>query len=116
MLDEAIRQARAGREQSEADLFEELRIPSVTALPDHRAELKAVEFALAAGGPPINVRFLIEGEEEITGHALGDYLRENAERLRTDYVLIWDGGFTDADEPALSTGLRGILYVELKAT
>src|SRR5438309_299917 len=207
MLDEAIRQARAGREQSEEDLFEELRIPSVSALPQHRAdvrrnadwlaerlerlgltttitdvpggrhpvlqadllvdqsapwltlyghydvqppdpvdqwdsppfeptvrdglvyargssdnkgnhmaELKAVEFALAAGGPPVNIRFLIEGEEEITGHALGDYLRQHAERLRTDYVLVWDGGFTDDDEPSLSTGLRGILYVELQAT
>jgi len=40
MLDEAIRQARAGREQSEEDLFEELRIPSVSALPQHRADVR----------------------------------------------------------------------------
>jgi acetylornithine deacetylase/succinyl-diaminopimelate desuccinylase-like protein len=206
MLEKALENARRGVEGSDADLFEELRIPSVSALPEHKADvrrnadwlaermqrlgmktsitdmpggrhpvlqgdlvadpslptltvyghydvqppdpvegwlsppfeptvrdgkvyargssdnkgnhmaaLKAVEFWKAAGGPPVNVRFLIEGEEEITLHSLGDYLRQNAPRLQTDWVLLWDGGFTDEDEPALATGLRGILYVELHA-
>lgn len=82
---------------------------------NHMAALKAVEYAVRAGGLPVNVRFLLEGEEEITGEALGHYVRANAERVRSDYVLVWDGGFTDEDEPALVTGLRGILYVELEA-
>jgi acetylornithine deacetylase/succinyl-diaminopimelate desuccinylase-like protein len=79
------------------------------------AALKAVEFCRQAGGPPINIRFLIEGEEEITGEALGNYVRQNADRLRTDWVLVWDGGFTEDGFPALNVGLRGILYVELEA-
>jgi len=207
MLQEALKLARAGQEQSDADLFEELRIPSVSALPQHRedvrrnarwladrmerlgfttsitdvpggrhpvlqadlivdpgartltiyghydvqpadpvgewvsppfeptvrdgrvfargaadnkgnhmAALKAVEFCRKAGGPPVNVRFLIEGEEEITGEALGHYVRENAGRLHTDWVLVWDGGFTEDGYPALTVGLRGILYVELEVT
>src|SRR5262245_3082686 len=183
MLEEALDQAEKAAQQSDADLFEELRIPSVSALPQHRedvrrnaewlaermqrlgmktsitdmpggrhpvlqgdlvvdpslptltiyghydvqppdpleewvsrpfepsvrdglvyargcsdnkgnhmAAMKAVEFCQAVGGPPVNVRFLIEGEEEITLHSLGDYLHQNAERLKTDAVLLWDGG------------------------
>lgn len=206
MLEEALKQARAGQEQSDADLFEELRIPSVSALPQHRedvrrnarwladrmerlgfttsitdvpggrhpvlqadlvvdpsaptltiyghydvqpadpvelwvsppfeptvrdgrvfargaadnkgnhmAALKAVEYCVKAGGLPINVRFLIEGEEEITGESLGRYVRENAKRLATDWVLVWDGGFGEDGSPSLTLGLRGILYVELEA-
>ena len=174
MLQEALKLAKAGEKQSDADLFEELRIPSVSALPQHRedvrrnarwladrmerlgfktsltdvaggrhpvlqadlvgdsskrtltiyghydvqpadpvelwvsppfeptvrdgrvfargsadnkgnhmAALKAVEYCLKAGGLPVNVRFLIEGEEEITGESLGRYVRENAKRLAT---------------------------------
>lgn len=207
MLNEALDRARKERRQAESDLFEELRIPSVSALPEHRgdvrrnaewlaerldriglatqitdvprgrhpvlqadlqvdasapwltiyghydvqppdpleewqsppfeptvwdgcvyargcsdnkgnhmAALKAVEYAVAASGPPVNVRFLLEGEEEITGEALGHYVRENVGQLHTDHVVIWDGGFTEEGEPSLITGLRGILYVELNAS
>ena len=82
---------------------------------NHMAALKAAEHSLAAGGPPVNLRFLMEGEEEITGPALPRYVRENASRLQTDSVLIWDGGFAADGRPELVTGLRGILYVELEA-
>ncbi len=82
---------------------------------NHMAALEALEYSRMAGGPPLNIRFLIEGEEEISGTALGTYLRQHAEELHTDYVLVWDGGFTEEEEPALHTGLRGILYVELEA-
>jgi acetylornithine deacetylase/succinyl-diaminopimelate desuccinylase-like protein len=82
---------------------------------NHMAALKAAEHSLAAGGPPINLRFLIEGEEEISGASLPTYVRENAARLGTDHVLIWDGGFSADGRPELVTGLRGILYVELEA-
>jgi acetylornithine deacetylase/succinyl-diaminopimelate desuccinylase-like protein len=83
---------------------------------NHMATVKAVEHLFAAGGPPLNLRFLIEGEEESTGEALPRYLRANGERLKTDAVLIWDGGLDEFDNPTLCTGLRGILYVELFAT
>jgi len=82
---------------------------------NHMAALKAAEHALAAGGPPVNLRFLLEGEEEITGPSLPRYVRRHAAELATDYVLVWDGGFSADGRPELVTGLRGILYVELEA-
>ena len=83
---------------------------------NHMATLKAVEHLFAAGGPPVNLRFLIEGEEEVSGESLKRYLRANGSKLKTDSVLIWDGGFDEADNPTLGTALRGILYVELHAS
>jgi acetylornithine deacetylase/succinyl-diaminopimelate desuccinylase-like protein len=83
---------------------------------NHMAMLKAVEHLFAAGGPPINLRFLIEGEEEIVGKSLPRYLRDNGSRLKTDAVLVWDGGFDEDGNPALATGLRGLLYLELHAS
>ena len=83
---------------------------------NHLATLKAVEHLFAAGGPPINLRFLIEGEEESSGHTIARYVRANGSKLNTDAVLVWDGGFDEFDNPALATALRGILYVELHAT
>ena len=83
---------------------------------NHMATLKAVEHLFAAGGPPINLRFLIEGEEEISGQSLARYLRANGSKLKSDSVLVWDGGFDEADNPTMATALRGILYVELHAT
>jgi acetylornithine deacetylase/succinyl-diaminopimelate desuccinylase-like protein len=80
------------------------------------AALKAAEYALAAGRPPVNLRFLLEGEEEITGPSLPRYVRDNAARLATDVILVWDGGFAPDGRPQLVTGLRGILYVELEAS
>jgi acetylornithine deacetylase/succinyl-diaminopimelate desuccinylase-like protein len=83
---------------------------------NHMATLKAVEHLFAAGGPPVNIRFLIEGEEEISGESLSRYLRANGSKLKTDSVLVWDGGFDEEDNPTLATALRGILYVELHAS
>jgi acetylornithine deacetylase/succinyl-diaminopimelate desuccinylase-like protein len=83
---------------------------------NHMATLKAVEHLFAAGGPPVNLRFLIEGEEEISGQSLSRYLHENGSKLKTDSVLVWDSGFDEAGNPTLATALRGLLYVELHAT
>jgi acetylornithine deacetylase/succinyl-diaminopimelate desuccinylase-like protein len=83
---------------------------------NHLAALKAVEHLFAAGGPPINLRFLIEGEEEITGESLPRYLRANGSKLHTDAVLVWDSNFDEDGHPTLATALRGLLYIELHAT
>jgi acetylornithine deacetylase/succinyl-diaminopimelate desuccinylase-like protein len=83
---------------------------------NHMATVKAVEHLFAAGGPPINVRFLIEGEEEISGESLPRYIRANASKLKTDAVLIWDSGMDEDGNPTLATALRGLLYVELHAS
>ena len=82
---------------------------------NHFAALKAAEHWFAAGGPPVNLRFLVEGEEEISGTALPDYIHASAADLATDLVLVWDGGFSPDGAPALMTGLRGILYTEIHA-
>ncbi len=83
---------------------------------NHMATVKAVEHLFAAGEPPINLRFLFEGEEEITGESLPRYLRANGPKLATDAVLVWDGGFDEDDNPTLATALRGLLYLELHAS
>lgn len=83
---------------------------------NHMATLKAVEHLFAAGGPPVNVRFLMEGEEEITGPSLPAYLRANGSKLKTDAVLVWDSNFDEDGYPTLATALRGLLYVELHAS
>ncbi len=83
---------------------------------NHMAALQAARFSVQAGGPPLNLRFLIEDEEESGGQALPRYVREQADHLGTDWVLVWDGGFSPDGRPALVTGLRGMLYTELLAT
>ena len=82
---------------------------------NHMATVKAVEHLFAAGGPPLNLRFIIEGEEEISGESLPRYIRANGSKLKTDAVLIWDSGLDEYDHPTLAVALRGLLYVELQA-
>jgi len=80
------------------------------------AALKAVQHLFAAGGPPLNLRFLLEGEEEIRSESLPRYVRDNAQRLKSDCVLVWDGVFDEQGWPTLATSVRGLLYVELHAS
>jgi acetylornithine deacetylase/succinyl-diaminopimelate desuccinylase-like protein len=81
----------------------------------HLPWLQAARQALAAGGPPVNLRFLIEGEEESGGHSLGVLLHERAAELRTDYVVIADAVFSPNGLPTLVTALRGLLYAQVDA-
>ncbi|MDQ6918317.1 MAG: M20/M25/M40 family metallo-hydrolase [Candidatus Dormibacteraeota bacterium] len=83
---------------------------------NHFACLKAAEYAMAAGGPAVNLRFLIEGEEEGDSKVLPAFLEREAANLKTDFVLIDDGGFAVDGHPALITGLRGIVYTEIEVT
>ncbi len=82
---------------------------------NHMTAVKAVEHLFAAGGPPVNLRFLIEGEEEVSGRALPEYIRAQGPRLKTDAVLIWDSGMDEDGNPTLATALRGLLYMEIHA-
>jgi len=77
----------------------------------HLSALKAAEYAFAAGGPPLNLRFLVEGEEEGGGEVLPHLLETHAEELRSDFVFIHDGTLLQ-----LLTGLRGNLYTEIEVT
>ncbi|MFO7266188.1 MAG: dipeptidase [Bacillota bacterium] len=76
--------------------------------------IKAVE-ALAAvdGRPPVNVKFLIEGEEEIGSPHLPGLLKARAEELRCDAVLCADGGFYRVQQPDITVGSRGICALQI---
>jgi acetylornithine deacetylase/succinyl-diaminopimelate desuccinylase-like protein len=77
--------------------------------------IKAVEHYLAKGMPlPVNVKFLFEGEEESGGDHISSYLKEHAEALRADAVLICDTEMFAPELPTICVGLRGIVYGEMQ--
>jgi len=77
--------------------------------------LKAVEAHISARGSlPVNVVFLVEGEEEVGSPNLEGFLVENRERLACDAVLISDTGMFAAGLPSITKGLRGLAYMEVR--
>ena len=78
------------------------------------AFLKALEGLQQGGGLPINVKILIEGEEEIGSPSLGKLIAGNLDRLRCDVVLNADSGILRPDLPSIVYGLRGLAYFELR--
>src|SRR5690625_4545921 len=78
------------------------------------AHIKGVEAALAVKERlPVNLKFLIEGEEEIGSPNLDGYIEHNLERLSADAVIISDGAMVGPGIPTLTRGLRGLVYVEV---
>ncbi len=76
--------------------------------------IKALESRLKTGlGLPVNVKLCIEGEEEIGSEHLENFLRDQADRLSCDAVVISDTGMLGTDIPSIGTGLRGIAYMEV---
>jgi acetylornithine deacetylase/succinyl-diaminopimelate desuccinylase-like protein len=76
--------------------------------------LKAAEAWLrGAGGLPLNVKFLIEGEEEVGGANLARYVAENRARLECDYAVISDSSQFAPGIPAITYGLKGLAYFEI---
>ncbi len=78
--------------------------------------LKAFEMMMANGGVPCNVKFMIEGEEEVGSDNLETFVRANTERLACDVVLVSDTALISLDNPSITTGLRGLSYVEVEVT
>ncbi|WP_421805817.1 dipeptidase [Flagellimonas sp.] len=78
--------------------------------------VKAVEYMIQNNTLPCNVKFMIEGEEEVGSDSLGDFLKENSEKLKNDIILISDTGMIANDTPSITTGLRGLSYVEVEVT
>ncbi|MBI4551169.1 MAG: dipeptidase [Candidatus Latescibacteria bacterium] len=77
--------------------------------------LKALDAHLTQTGRlPVNVKLLIEGEEEIGSPHLDAYVRANQDRLRADVVLISDTTMFDYDQPSICYGLRGLVYMEIE--
>jgi len=78
--------------------------------------VKAVEGYLRGQGRlPINVKFLIEGEEEVGGEHIEAYVRQRPPRLKADAALICDTEMFAPELPTITTGLRGLVYTELEA-
>ncbi|MHB8547339.1 MAG: M20/M25/M40 family metallo-hydrolase [Nitrosotalea sp.] len=79
--------------------------------------IKAVEsFLKTTGDVPCNIKFFIEGEEEIGSVHIEDYLKKYKEKLSCDAV-VWEFGYVDEqDRPVISLGMKGLLYVELSKT
>lgn len=78
--------------------------------------VKAVELMLKTDGLPCNVKFMIEGEEEVGSENLGLFVKANKERLKADLVLISDTGMIANDVPSLTVGLRGLSYIQVEVT
>src|SRR5919198_72337 len=79
-------------------------------------QLKAFEAMMKAnGGMPINVKVLIEGEEEVGGESISEYVRKHKDRLKADFGLITDTELFAPDLPTICVGLRGLVYTELEA-
>jgi acetylornithine deacetylase/succinyl-diaminopimelate desuccinylase-like protein len=78
--------------------------------------IKAVEALRAANGSlPLNVKFLVEGEEEVGGASITKYVAQNADKLRADVALVSDTAMYAEGMPTLCTGLRGLVYLEVEA-
>jgi succinyl-diaminopimelate desuccinylase len=79
--------------------------------------IKSAEAWLAVEGRlPLNLKFVIEGEEEVGSEALERFITKNADRLACDCIVISDGAQFAPDTPAITYGLRGIAYFELRLT
>lgn len=78
--------------------------------------VKALEYMTKNNELPCNVKFMIEGEEEVGSVNLGKFVAANREKLENDVILISDTGMIAKDVPSITTGLRGLSYVEVEVT
>ena len=78
--------------------------------------VKALEFMLSQNKLPLNVKIMIEGEEEVGSPSLEWYVKNNHEKLSNDIILISDTSLVAKDVPSITAGLRGLSYVEVTAT
>jgi acetylornithine deacetylase/succinyl-diaminopimelate desuccinylase-like protein len=79
-------------------------------------QVKAFESLFKANGGklPINVRVIYEGEEEVGGESIEEFVKKNPERLKADFALVCDTELFAPDLPTLCVGLRGLVYTELE--
>lgn len=76
--------------------------------------VKAFEAMHENGELPCNVKFIIEGEEEVGSINLGPFIKANKEKLAADIVLVSDTGIISNEHPSITSGLRGLAYVEIE--
>lgn len=78
--------------------------------------LKAFEAMMATNTLSCNVKFMIEGEEEVGSDNLGTFVKANKEKLKADVILISDTAIIANDTPSIDVGLRGLSYMEVEVT
>ncbi|UYW01307.1 dipeptidase [Flavobacterium agricola] len=78
--------------------------------------VKALEYMVRTNNLPCNVKFMIEGEEEVGSASLAWFVERNQEKLKNDVILISDTGMISNEQPSITTGLRGLSYVEVEVT
>jgi len=78
--------------------------------------IKAFELMMSTNTLPCNVKFMIEGEEEVGSDNLEDWIKEHTEKLKADVVLVSDTGVIANDIPSITVGLRGLSYLQVEVT
>lgn len=78
--------------------------------------VKAFEAMVKNNSLPCNVKFMVEGEEEVGSDNLGTFVTANKEKLKADIILISDTALISLDHPSITTGLRGLSYMEVEVT
>ncbi|WP_020529990.1 dipeptidase [Flexithrix dorotheae] len=78
--------------------------------------VKAFETMMETGNLTCNVKFMLEGEEEIGSEHLVDFVKENKEKIAADVILISDTGMISNEIPSITVGLRGLSYLEVEVT
>jgi len=79
-------------------------------------QAKAFEYLVKSDTLPCNVKFMIEGEEEIGSPNLGKFCEDHKEMLKADIILVSDTSMIAPDIPSITTGLRGLSYMEVELT
>jgi len=78
--------------------------------------VKALEMMVKTNSLKTNIKFCIEGEEEIGSPNLAKFVRDNKEQLKSDVILISDTAMISIDTPTIDTGVRGLSYIEVEVT
>ncbi|HEY0744036.1 MAG TPA: dipeptidase [Chryseosolibacter sp.] len=78
--------------------------------------VKAFEIMMKNNLVPCNIKFMIEGEEEVGSDNLGTFVKENKAKLKADVILISDTALISLEHPSITTGLRGLSYMEVEVT
>lgn len=78
--------------------------------------VKALEILNNTNTLPVNIKFIIEGEEEIGSPNLGKFVKQNKQLLEADVILISDTAMISLDNPSIDIGVRGLSYIELEVT
>ncbi len=78
--------------------------------------IKAFEFMVKTGQLPCNVKFMIEGEEEVGSPSLKEFCRKNRSLLKADIILVSDTTMIASEIPSITVGLRGLSYMEVEVT